>query len=191
MEEIILGWNWISASLMWTSIVGMLWTARRAFRAQRLANDARADAMLAYKQLEAKLAAGRKEPRPVDPEARALLVTRLEPYEVAFVKEFNALVARIAANNNEKGWRDDLPRNDGELIALAHSELSELLEGLRHGNYQSDKIPGFSCAEEEYADVIIRAGDHAEERAWDLGLAIVAKMRFNRTRERKHGGKAF
>ena len=47
-----------------------------------------------------------------------------------------------------KGWWDE-PREDGTMIALMHSELSEALEALRAGNPADDKIP-------EYEAVIIR-----------------------------------
>lgn len=82
-------------------------------------------------------------------------------------------------------------RNDGEMIALAHGELSEALEYIRHGNPLSDHIPKFSGAEEELADTIIRCMDHAEQQNWRLAEAIVAKMKFNATRPVKHGGKKF
>jgi len=81
-------------------------------------------------------------------------------------------------------------RNDGELIALMHSELSEMLEGIRHGNPPSEHIPDFSAAEEEAADLFIRLADLCGGRGWRLGQAIIAKMRFNASRPYKHG-KAF
>lgn len=82
-------------------------------------------------------------------------------------------------------------RNDGEMIALAHSELSEALDFIRHGNPASDHIPEFSGAEEELADTVIRCMDHAVERGWKLGEAIAAKVRFNASRPVRHGGKKF
>jgi NTP pyrophosphatase (non-canonical NTP hydrolase) len=85
-------------------------------------------------------------------------------------------------------WESD--RGDGEAIALMHSELSELLEGVRHGNPPSDHIPEYSSAEEELADLFIRGMDLAEKRGWRVDQAIIAKMLFNANRPYKHG-KAF
>lgn len=86
--------------------------------------------------------------------------------------------------------RQTMPRQESELIALEHSELSELLEAVRHGNPPSTKIPGFSLAEEELADVVIRCLDHAHAFAYRLAEAIIAKMAYNAGRDHKHG-KAF
>ena len=92
----------------------------------------------------------------------------------------------------EKGWWQQ-ERNNGECIALMHSELSEALEGLRaaDGIAPSDKLEGFLSVEEEFADTIIRIMDLCERRNWRLADAIAAKLAYNETRAHRHGGKAF
>lgn len=72
-----------------------------------------------------------------------------------------------------------------------HSELSEALEALRHGNKPDDHIPEFSGVEAELADVVIRILDYAEARGLRLAEAIEAKILYNSTRPRRHGGKKF
>jgi NTP pyrophosphatase (non-canonical NTP hydrolase) len=92
------------------------------------------------------------------------------------------------AINVKNGWWEQ-DRNDGELIALMHSELSEALEHLRHGNPPSDHIPTFSGVEEEMADVVIRVLDFCSARNLRITEAINAKLLFNAGRGYKHGGK--
>ena len=82
----------------------------------------------------------------------------------------------------KNGWWDE-PRNDGELIALMHSELSEALEALRKDDAQN--------LAEEMADTIIRILDYCGARDIDIGLAVWRKTLTNRTRGHKHGGKKF
>lgn len=90
----------------------------------------------------------------------------------------------------EKGWYER-PRDVPELLMLVVSELSECLEAARKGNPDSLKIPPHTAIEEELADAVIRILDMASHLKLDLGGAILAKMRFNRTRERRHGGKVY
>ena len=107
-----------------------------------------------------------------------------------FIESWDELATEVHSTAKEKGWWDN-ERNDGELIALMHSELSECLEHLRHSNPQDDKIPQHTGAEAEFADVIIRMMDMAVARGWDVARAVVDKMEFNKTRKHKHGGKKF
>jgi len=109
---------------------------------------------------------------------------------IDFVNAFRAISQEVNTIAIEKGWwRSD--RSDGELIALMHSELSEALEGLRHGNPASDHIPEYTAVEEELADVIIRIMDYAIARNYRVAEALIAKVAFNRGREFMHGGKKF
>jgi NTP pyrophosphatase (non-canonical NTP hydrolase) len=99
---------------------------------------------------------------------------------------WNDIQKHIHSTAKDKGWWDK-DRNDGEMIALIHSELSEALEALRHGNPPDDKIPEFSGLEAELADAVIRIMDYAGGRGLDVAGALVRKIEFNETRERKHG----
>jgi NTP pyrophosphatase (non-canonical NTP hydrolase) len=103
--------------------------------------------------------------------------------------ELSVLCEDVHQIARSKGWWD-VPRNDGELIALIHSELSEALEGLREGS--NDKhCPEFLSVEVELADCVIRIMDMCQAKRYRLADAMSAKIEFNKTREYKHGGKRF
>ena len=109
---------------------------------------------------------------------------------MAFAIEFDAVAQEVNHIAIEKGWWEG-ERNEGELIALMHSELSEALEAIRNGNPPDDKIPEFTGVEAELADVIIRIMDMAAAKGYRVGEAIVAKINYNKNRPYKHGGKKF
>jgi len=102
-----------------------------------------------------------------------------------FIEVFRTM--QNAAHNlaKEKGWWDK-PREDGTVIALIHTELSELMNAIcrKEGN---SKVITFSKEEEELADVCIRIMDFAERKGYRLGAAILAKHEYNKTRSYRHG----
>lgn len=136
-----------------------------------------------------------------------------------FTQSWNTIAADIHATNIEKGWWDQetkvglavlnhlldtdadpslidavipmLRRNDGEALMLIVTEVAEVLEGLRDRNPPSEKIgaAGFTQAEEEMADVVIRVMDLCCARNWRVAEAIKAKLEYNRTRPFRHGGR--
>jgi len=110
--------------------------------------------------------------------------------DIDFIKNFDTVAEEINKTAKAKGWWDK-ERNDAEMICLMHSELSEALEALRHGNPPDDKIPEFTGVEAELADVIIRIMDYGYARGFDIAGAMLCKMAFNAKREYMHGGKEF
>jgi NTP pyrophosphatase (non-canonical NTP hydrolase) len=116
-------------------------------------------------------------------------------------RHFNSIAMEVHAEN-KKWWTDPvtgkrIERNRGEMIALMHSELSEMLEAVRK-DAMDDKLPSRRGEEVELGDLIIRALDYAGAYGLDLDGAIAEKRAFNRTR-RDHthearmaaGGKRF
>lgn len=91
----------------------------------------------------------------------------------------------IHSNAVEAGWWPEGSKNDlafcGAKIALIHSEVSEMLEGLRKGLHD-DHLPDRMMEEVEAADVFIRLLDYCGARNIDLAGAVIEKLEYNKRR---------
>ena len=131
-----------------------------------------------------------------------------------FRQSLNEIQTKIHMTAVEKGWWQNKERSPLEIQMLIVSELAEACEEARKGTpaiYQVDgDLSSFTYGERvtpkwenwddnkkpegeliELADAVIRILDYCGHKGWDLGLAIHLKMKYNETREHRHGGKKF
>ena len=122
--------------------------------------------------------------------------------------QINNLVKEVHENAVEKGFHvgaEDIPL----ALCLIHSEVSEALEADRQDKHTLlpievvsiiDHPLGFLDAfqddikesfEDELADIVIRVMDLCGAAGIDLENHIIAKIRFNKTRTKMHGGKKY
>jgi NTP pyrophosphatase (non-canonical NTP hydrolase) len=119
-------------------------------------------------------------------------------------RSINALCALAYENAKAKGFHgpyllaeeldlsDDLRAMlinhlDQACMARIMGEVGEAVEAMRHGNPESEKIPGHSHVAEELADTLIRIFDYCGMKGYDLGGAVIAKMNYNSGRSHLHG----
>lgn len=109
----------------------------------------------------------------------------------ATVCEIRQLQNEIFEGNISAGWWTDLTtgqlRQPGNIelalskAALVHSEVSEMVEGIRKG-LMDDHLPHRPMGEVEAADAFIRLLDLAGYMGWDVGGAIQEKLAYNKQR---------
>ncbi len=122
--------------------------------------------------------------------------TKLEQFSDKYEHNTNMLVDICHGLAKEAGWHDK-PREVGTMLALVHSEVSEALEGFRK-DLNDDHLTNRKMAEVELADAVIRIFDLAGSKGFDIGGALVEKLKYNTTRKdhqkenrEKENGKKF
>ena len=107
------------------------------------------------------------------------------------VTTLNELAKQVHRNAVKHGWWRPARRLP-EILMLCVSELAEALEEYRDGHdvrevyYRKEKPEGVPI---ELADCIIRILDFCAYAGIDIEEAIRTKVKYNRTRPYRHGGK--
>lgn len=114
--------------------------------------------------------------------------------------DLRQLADLVFANAYAHGFHDP-NQSEGDFLAHMccnkHGEISELYDAWRNNTLrqpcdkaekmQAAGLPVLNCAEEEYADLIIRCLDECSRLNLDIVRAIAIKHLFNTTRPYKHG----
>jgi NTP pyrophosphatase (non-canonical NTP hydrolase) len=116
----------------------------------------------------------------------------IDDIESASLSTVAGKVFRIA---KEHGFHDGDEAGKVSLDRIAkfcanlHGEVSELWEAARKGHLfdKCDKQVRLNCAEEELADIVIRAFDTAHTLGLDIGRAVAVKSAYNEERIHMHG----
>ena len=115
------------------------------------------------------------------------------------ISEWQTEVHKVARDH---GWYDDVtktPRDIASMLCNVHAEVSEALEDVRAGRMESSSLNSYSQFQipikpegfpSELADIVIRVMDMAEWLGIDLEEQIKIKNEYNKTRGKRHGGKA-
>lgn len=111
---------------------------------------------------------------------------RLSP----FVRGWISNAADSHAYAKRQGFWEGKEDRTNELLMWAVTEMGEIFDAVQRGNKPDPKVPEFSAAEVEAADVLIILMDLAHSNGWRVAQAVEAKMKFNNTRPYMHG-KAF
>jgi NTP pyrophosphatase (non-canonical NTP hydrolase) len=105
--------------------------------------------------------------------------------------KIKALATLIHESSKEAGWYNE-PRTPLEFHMLIVSEVAEATEAVRN-----NKPPVYHDAKGkpegeavELADALIRILDYMEYKEWPIEQIILDKLKYNKTRGYKHGGKA-
>lgn len=98
------------------------------------------------------------------------------------------LLERWSIDGSRDFWEIWIRNRKLARIALIHSELSEMVEGIRK-DAMDDKLPHRKQEEVELADTLIRIEDYAGTYDLDLGGAREEKEAYNLSRLYKHGKK--
>jgi NTP pyrophosphatase (non-canonical NTP hydrolase) len=118
------------------------------------------------------------------------------------MKTLNEIADAVHSLAWEKGWHSESEGEDAFVERACnnlHDEVCELHEAWRNNNLHSlcDKsekmvdarIDPLTCAEEEFADIIIRVLDNCRKLKIDIQSAVERKHEYNKSRTLRHGGK--